>query len=154
ASAGHVFAAMIAHCLDDGVHAAVANAEAFPGHAAYVRLAARRAVQRDVADDDVLVRDERRAGRRSDDQLAARQALADVVVGVAFEEESHAARHERAEALTRGALEADADRILGQARCAVLARDLAAGDRADDPMHVADRQFGADALAALESRPA
>ena len=59
------------------------------GHAADVRLAAGCAIQSHVADDDVLVRHERRAGRRRDDQLAARQAFADVVVGVAFEEECH-----------------------------------------------------------------
>ena len=41
--------------------AAVAHAEALAGHAADVGLAARRAVERDVADDDVLLGRERRA---------------------------------------------------------------------------------------------
>ena len=44
------------------------------------------------------------ACRRVDDDLAAGQALADVVVGVAFERQRHAARHERAEALAGRAL--------------------------------------------------
>ena len=44
--------------LDDRVDAAVADAEALAGHAADVRLAAGRAVEGDVADDDVLLGDE------------------------------------------------------------------------------------------------
>ena len=67
AAAGHVLAAVVAHALDDGVDAAVAHAEALAGHAADVGLAAGRAVERDVADDDVLLGDEGRAcaaGRR------------------------------------------------------------------------------------------
>ena len=54
ASAGHVFATVVAHGLDDGVHARVAHREAFARHAAHEHFAARRAVQRDVADDHVL----------------------------------------------------------------------------------------------------
>src|SRR6185369_11541533 len=69
ASAGHVLAAVIADCFHDGVYAAVAHAEALASHAADVRLAAGCAIQSHVADDDVLVRHERRAGRRRDDQL-------------------------------------------------------------------------------------
>ena len=42
---------------------------------------------------------------REDDDLAARETLAEVVVGVAFEHERHAARHERPEALAGGAFE-------------------------------------------------
>jgi hypothetical protein len=55
-AAGHVFAAVVADGFDDGVHAAVADAEALAGHAADVGLAAGRAVERHVADDDVLLR--------------------------------------------------------------------------------------------------
>ena len=53
-------------------------------------------------------------GRRIDDDLAAGEPLAEVIVGVAFEHERHAARHERAEALAGRALEMDADRVVGQ----------------------------------------
>ena len=55
AAAGHVLAAMVADTLDDRVHATVADGEALAGHPAHVGLAARRAVERDVADDDVLL---------------------------------------------------------------------------------------------------
>ena len=80
ASAGHVLAAVIADAFDDGERAAVADGEAFAGDAAEVRLAAGRAVERDVADEDVVLGDEARLLRRIDDDLAARQPLADVVV--------------------------------------------------------------------------
>ena len=52
--------------------------------------------------------------RREHRELAARQSLAEVVVGVAFEREAHAVRHERAEALAGRALELDLDGVLGQ----------------------------------------
>ena len=55
APAGHVLAAVIADAFDDDRRAAVADAEALAGDAADVALAARRAVERDVADDDVLL---------------------------------------------------------------------------------------------------
>ena len=54
ASARHVFAAMVAHGLDDGVHARVAHREAFARHAAHEHFALGGAVQRHVADDHVL----------------------------------------------------------------------------------------------------
>ena len=114
AAAGHVLAAVIAHALDHRVDAAVAHAEALARHAADVGLAAGRAVERDVADDDVFLGDEGRAVRRVDDDLAARQPLADVVVGVAFERQRDAARHERAEALPGRALEVQLDRVVRQ----------------------------------------
>ena len=41
--------------LDDGDRAGVAHAEALAGHTADERLAAGRSVQRDVADDDVVL---------------------------------------------------------------------------------------------------
>jgi len=64
AAAGHVLAPVVADALDHGVRAAVADRKPFAGDAAEVRLAARRAVQRDVADENVLFRHERRLPRR------------------------------------------------------------------------------------------
>ena len=53
--AGHVLAAVIADTFDHDRRAAVADAETLAGHAADVALAAGRAVERDVADDDVVL---------------------------------------------------------------------------------------------------
>src|SRR5437762_3172005 len=54
ATAGHVFAAVIADTFDDRVSSAVADGKALGGAAAEKRLAAGRAIERDVADDDVV----------------------------------------------------------------------------------------------------
>ena len=62
AAAGHVLAAVVADAFDDGLGAAVAHGEALAGDAADERLAVRRAVEHDVADEDVLLR--REAGDR------------------------------------------------------------------------------------------
>ena len=92
AAAGHVFAAVVADAFDDGIGAAVADGESLGRAAAEKRFAAGRAVERDVADDDVVFGDEARFGGRIDDHPAAGEALADVVVRVAFEFERDAAR--------------------------------------------------------------
>ena len=101
AAAGHVFAAVIADALDDGLRAAVANGEPLAGDAAHERVAAGGAVERDVADDDVFFRGKRGVARRTDDEASAGQSLADEVVGLAFERQCDAAGKKRAEALTR-----------------------------------------------------
>ena len=62
APAGHVLAPVIADPLDDRVRAAVPHGKSLAGDAAQIRLAARRAVQRHVANDDVLFGHERRFG--------------------------------------------------------------------------------------------
>src|SRR6185369_3491774 len=110
-TAGHVLAGMIADALHDRVDSAVTHAEALAGNAAHVGLAARRAVERDVADDDVLLGHEYARAGRIDRELAAREPLAPVVVGVTLEGERDTSRHERTEALARGSGEVDADRV-------------------------------------------
>ena len=59
--AGHVLAAVIADALDHGMRAAVSHREPLAGHAPQIGFAARGAVQRHVADDDVLFGHECRA---------------------------------------------------------------------------------------------
>ena len=66
-AAGHVLAAVVARPLDDGMGAAVPDAEPLAGPAPEEGPAAGRSVEGDVADQDVLLGDERRglaAGRR------------------------------------------------------------------------------------------
>src|SRR5208283_2159053 len=122
----HVLAGMIADALHDRGDSGVAHAEALAGHAADVSLAGGGSVESHVADDDVLVGLERRRGRRIDDDLPARQALAYVVVRVPFDRQGHAAREEGAEALPRGAYEFEVDRVLRQALGAEALGDLGA----------------------------
>ena len=102
-AAGHVFAAVVAAALDHRDRAGVAHREALAGDALEIRLAGDRAVQHRVADDDVLRRIALRPRRLAHDDAAARQALADIVVGVAGQLQRHAARQEGAEALPGGA---------------------------------------------------
>ena len=99
------------------------------------------AVQAGVADDGRLLGLERAAGRRGDHQLAAGHALADVVVGVAFQVQVQAAGVPDAEALPRRALEAEGNRRVLHALVAVLLGDLAGHARTDGAVAVADVQF-------------
>lgn len=106
---------MVADAFDDGTDAAVADAEAFTGCAVDVGFAAGGTVEGDVADDDVIFGREYRFPRRRYDDLAARQAFAQVVVGIAFQGQRQATRDEGAEALAGRADEGQDDRVFGQA---------------------------------------
>src|ERR1700722_9483567 len=106
---------MVADRFDDGVYAAVADTKSFTGHAADVHLAGRGAVERDVADDNVLFRHERGALGRVNYDLATAEPFAYVVVGVTLEGECHALGHERAKTLAGAAFEMQFDGVLGQA---------------------------------------
>src|SRR5690606_20174377 len=76
APARHVLAAVVADAFDDRARAAVTHAEALGRAAAEERASAGRAVQRDVADQHVLLGLEAAFARRVDDQPAAGEALA------------------------------------------------------------------------------
>src|SRR5205823_6715557 len=130
-----------ADALDHGGDAAVAHAEALARLTAEEHLAAGRAVERDVADDDVLFRRESRVARRIDDDASARETLAEVVVGVALELDGDAVGEPRAEALSGGAGELDADGLGRQPLATVAAGDLRRQHRADRPIAVRDRQI-------------
>ena len=138
APAGHVLAAVVADALDHRGRAGVAHAEALAHDTADEHLAVGRAVEDHVARDDVLLGHELRDARRAQHQRAAREALAEVVVGVALEPQRDAARHERAEALPGRAAERDVDRAVGQALAAPTPRQLGAEHRADRAVGVAD----------------
>ena len=88
APVGHVLAAVVAHAIDDGVRAAVADTEAFARQAADEHLAAGGAVEGHVANDDVLLGHKRRLPGRGRYQPPAGDALAEIVVGVALQRET------------------------------------------------------------------
>ena len=117
---------MVAHALDDRGRPGVAHAEALPHLAPDEDLAGGGAVEDDVAGDDLLLGGEGRALRRAHDEPPARQALAEVVVGVAVEAHGHAPGHEGAEALPGRAGEGQRDGVVGQPGRAVAPADLRA----------------------------
>ena len=75
---GHVFATMLANAFNNGDGAAVAHGEAFSGLARDVQLAGGGAVENRVPYEDIAAFGS--VGARADDDCAAGEALADVVV--------------------------------------------------------------------------
>ena len=138
--ARHVLAGVVADSLDDRGRARVPHREALPGRAGAEELAARRAVEDRVPEQDRLAGV---ASRRRDDDAPAGHRLADVVVRLADEAELDAGREERAEALARRALEAGADAAGGRDAADRL-RDGAAEARADRAVRVRDLVRGLD----------
>src|SRR2546426_9404621 len=112
----HVLAAMMPRAFDDGHGSRVPDLEAVARASRREQRTGRRAVERRVAEDHVLVGrvGVGRVAERPDHDLAAAQALADVVVCLAFEREVYAADEERTEALARAAAEPQAHASLRQ----------------------------------------
>ena len=143
---------MIADAFDHCDRARVAHAEPLADDAPDEALAARRSVQDDVAGDDVLFGDEVRmpVARRPGDDPPARQALGEVVVGIALEAQRDALRHEGTERLPGRPRERDLDRVVGQADGTEPLGDLVAEDGAHGAVHVADRQLERDGRPVLQ----
>ena len=141
---------MVAHALHHREGAAVADREPLARDPAEIGFAAGGPVERDVADQDVLLGHEGGLARGEDDELAAREALADVVVGVALEGERHPAGQEGPEALPGRAGEVDADGVVAQPLRAVARGDLRAQDRPHRPVDVLNGEPDVDRLLPLE----
>ena len=96
---GHVLASVISYTLHHRMGSAVADREPLPGEAPDEDLAAGGTVEGYVAHDDILFGGECGAFGRIDHDVAPRQALGEIIVGVALQGEGHAIGDECAEAL-------------------------------------------------------
>ena len=114
------------------------TAKRSPARPGREQLAGGRAVQAGVADDHVLARDHRARHQRADHDGAAREALADVVVGVAEHLELQALHREGAERLAGRAAQAHRDLAGRQLVHAVAPGDVRRQPGADRAVHVAD----------------
>src|SRR5215469_7884241 len=134
-AAGHVFATVLADSFDNGNGAAVAYGEALAGLSRDVELAGGSAVKNGIAYEHVAALRSVRA--RADDDGAAREAFADVVVSFADEFQGKAGSEESAEALTRGAM-----KFARSGGCGLvpdlLAHAFATEVRADTAMKIID----------------
>ena len=91
-AARHILAAVVADTFHDDVRTGIAHAESLARNAGNKSAAACRAVERDIADDDVFGSLERAGAIREDDQSAAGKPLAEIVVAVSLKRECHALR--------------------------------------------------------------
>src|SRR5690606_19410373 len=96
-AAGHIFAAIRAAALDDDIRARIANRQAFAGLACRAQRARGCAIKNGVANDAVVLADERARHGGAYDDAAAREALADIVIGIAEDFERDALAEESAE---------------------------------------------------------
>ena len=135
---------MVARALGDRDGAGVAHAEPLADHAAQEHLAGRGTVEDHVACDDLILGGEGRCRVRRGDDPAARQSLAQVVVGVPGQAERDPARQEGAERLPCAAGERDVQRVVGQALAAPAPRHLVAEHGADGAVHVPHRKLEPD----------
>ena len=133
--------------------AGVAHGEALAGLAGREQLARGRAVEDGVADDGVVLAVERGGRQLAARRWCRRQALADIVVGVAEHFQLHALHREGAERLAGRAAQAHGQVAGLQARsCRTRAVMCAESARADGAVGVAHVVVQLHLLAALEQR--
>ncbi len=131
---------------------AVTHGKPLTGHPVEIGLPLRCPIERRIADQDRLFRIIKDVLRREDNDLAAGQSLADIVVGLPFQGQRDAFRQEGPERLTGRADELNRDRVFRQPVRSVLLRNLAREYRARRPVDVPDRKFELDLLALLDRR--
>src|SRR5579859_4347664 len=134
----HVLAAVVAHALNHGGSARVADCKALARHTTEVSFAAGSAIETDVADQNIFFRYKLRFARVADDQPAAREPFTHVVVGVALEGQRDSFGQKSAEALPGATGEVHANGVFRQACRTVAPRNLSAQHGAHGAMNVAD----------------
>ena len=98
---------MVAHAFHNRQCAAVAHAEAFASHAAYIGCAAGCAVQRHIAGDNIVLRRESAVFRRFHAQDPAGKSFTHIIVAIPFQHQGDSLGQESAKALPRAAGEVD-----------------------------------------------
>src|SRR5437868_11437863 len=141
---------MIADGFDHRGNAAVANTETLSRHATDVSFAAGGAIKGNIANNDVFFRNERGKLRRKDNDFAARQAFADVIVRIAFEVKSHSLGHEGTETLAGAAGEVNLDSVFRQSLGTPAPGDFRTDNSPDDAIHISDWQNGNDFFLSLD----
>src|SRR5579885_737198 len=128
-AARHIFAAMLANAFDDGKGAAVADGEAFTGAAGDIELAGSGAIEDGVANKNVAAARSGRAPGNADG--AAGEAFADVVIGLAAEDQGDAGSEKRSKALAGTAVKLLGDLAARFAAAAAAAHEDSAESGAD-----------------------
>ena len=115
----------------------VAHTEALAGNAADIGFSGRRAVERYVAENNVLTSFKPAPFVGHQDQLAAGQSFAESVIGVACEPDRKASGQECAKRLSSAAFRMDHKSVFLQST-AELFRDLRPEDRAESAVRGGD----------------
>ena len=139
-AACHIFTPVFAHALGNGNRSGISYTEPFTGDSVDKCLTAGCAVQRNVADDDIILRPEAGAFGGIDNQLAAGQTFSEIVVAVAPQLQRQSLRDKGAEALTARAVADDLVGILLQG-VAVSDGDFRAERRSQRSVCIFDIDF-------------
>src|SRR5690606_17093785 len=130
--------AVIAGAFDDSECAGIAHAKTLARAPRRKQTAARRTVQTGVADDGRVLRFERRIARWIYHQLAAGHALADIVVGIAFQIHMQTTGVPDTKTLAGRARQTQHDRRVGHAEIAITFGDFPGQARPDRTIAIAD----------------
>jgi hypothetical protein len=143
-TAGHVLAAVVAATLHDDARARVTDGQALTRTPRSEEAAAGRAVEHGIPDDGVLGGGEGDVLRGFDDDLAARHALADVVLRLTLQGQLHTADVKHPERLPGHPAEVILNGGWRQSSVAVNTGDLSGQARADRALAVGDRVASAE----------
>src|SRR5207253_7188119 len=123
---GHVFASVIAYAFYNSRDAGVSHCKSLACHSVEERFAACGSVQYNISDQNVFLGQEGGSLRRIHDHSATREALAHVVVRIAFERQRNPLGEKCSEALASRTGEMKTDGVVGQSLRSIALCNLAA----------------------------
>ena len=141
---------MVSHALDDCEGAAVTDRKALCSPAAKKRMPAGRAIQHDVPNNDIFSGNESTTLTRINRNSPARQALADIVIGITGKLQRNAMGQPGSETLPCGPGKAGVDRTIRQSRLTPACNHFVAQQGAHRPVNVTDRQMKTDLISIFE----
>ena len=123
-AACHVFTPVVARTFDDGNRPRIAHSEPFAGNTTEITFAVYRAIQHGVADDHALIGINPGFRVWTNNQFAAREAFADIVIGFADEFQGHTLHNPGPETLPGNAFQLEPEGIVRQSGMPVFQRQL------------------------------
>ena len=144
---------MIACAFDNSDRAGIADREALAGHTAEIAFPGYRTIHDGVADNDGFMRNDLLGlFGRVNHNATTRQALADIIIGLAFKLQCHAMRKPCTEALARCAFQGDMHGVIGQPAMAEALGDFTRQHGTRGPIDGGDRCCDANRIPLFKGR--
>ena len=138
-TARHILTTVIPHSFDDSANSTIPHTEPLTSHATDVGFTIGRAIEGNIADNDVFLRLECRFFRRINNQFAATESFTKIVIRVTLKTERNARRCKRTKGLARRPFKMNIYSIFGKSLGTMASSKFAAHNCTDNPIGILNR---------------